>query len=458
MLVEDVNLVAEIGSEKLVNGIRYLSSIMNGSAMLLILSPKLTLVSFSLVPAVGIGAMCFAMYTKKLQKRHDEMRGRATAFAQERLAGLSTVRLFAMEAKEVETYTNLTNESLGLSRKIASARGLFMGSLFLSANCSVLSVLYFGSKLAAKGEIAVSCLTSFVLHTALLGLGFSGMARVWSDLVKAKAAAGRVFDVIDRRPEIDLNGGHTPSTTSQAPSITFDNVHFSYPARPESLVLNGFSLTVKAGQVVALVGASGGGKTTVASLLARLYEIQQGSITYDGHDTRTLNPSWLRRQIGVVEQEPALFSGSVYDNIAYAKPGASEEEVVQAAKDANAHEFIMNFENGYQTLVGQRGQSQLSGGQKQRVAIARAFLKNPAVLVLDEATSALDNENERVVQQALQRVTANRTVIIIAHRISTIEKADNIVVLEGGAVVEQGTFTELSSEGSVFQSLHELEN
>jgi len=270
--------------------------------------------------------------------------------------------------------------------------------------------------------------------------------------MKSVGAGQRVFELLDRRPAILPSGGH--ELPSLRGAIEFAKVSFSYPSRPEAGVLRSLSLEVAPGEVVALVGSSGAGKSTLAALLMRFYDPVEGAIRVDGHDLRDLEPSWLRRQIGTVAQEPILFSCSIADNIRYGRPGASDEEIVAAAKIANAHSFVSEFPEGYQTLVGERG-IQLSGGQKQRVAIARAVLKDPRILILDEATSALDSESEHLVKEALERLMRGRTTLVIAHRLSTVLGADRVVVIDGGGIVQEGTHQALMAEEGLYKRLVE---
>jgi ATP-binding cassette subfamily B (MDR/TAP) protein 1 len=289
----------------------------------------------------------------------------------------------------------------------------------------------------------------------MLGAGMGQAANGATDSAKATAAANRVFELIDRPSKIDFtsNSGASPDTIKGR--ITFEDVHFSYPSRPDNPVAQGYNLTIEPGTTVALVGASGSGKSTAIQLLERFYDPDQGTIRLDGADLRSLNLSWLRSQIGLVAQEPVLFTGTIAENIAYGKPGASRSEIEAAAKMANAHQFISEFPDGYDTSVGGGG-GQLSGGQKQRVAIARAIIKNPSVLLLDEATSALDTESERVVQAALDDLLSKvkRTTIVIAHRLSTIRNSDKICVVEQGRIVEEGTHDQLMAKKGFYFKLN----
>jgi ATP-binding cassette subfamily B protein len=270
--------------------------------------------------------------------------------------------------------------------------------------------------------------------------------------MRAAGAAERIFEVIDRVPSIPSEGGLAPSKVQGL--VELSHVDFSYPARRDVAVLRDLELRLEPGQVVAVVGPSGAGKSTIAALLGRLYDPDRGTVKLDDRDLRDLDPSWLRRQIGVVAQEPLLFSTTIAENIRYGKPSATDEEVIAAARAANAHDFVDRFPEKYATKVGERG-VQLSGGQKQRIAIARAVLKDPKLLVLDEATSALDAESEHLVQEALDRLLEGRTTLVIAHRLSTVKNADRVLVLDGGKIVQQGTHASLVGEAGLYRKLVE---
>jgi ATP-binding cassette subfamily B (MDR/TAP) protein 10 len=316
----------------------------------------------------------------------------------------------------------------------------------------VLTVLYYGGNLVTTNVLTVGNLASFVLYSAYVGIGLSGVSTFYAEMMKGLGASTRLWELTDREPLIPPTGGLVPAT-APAGHLAFHNVTFSYPSRPEHAVLRGLSLDIPPHTVVAVVGPSGGGKSTLGNLLLRLYTPDSGAVTLDGRNIAELDPSFLRTYVGTVSQEPVLFAASIRDNILYGAqdPGAvTQEELERAATEANAHSFISEFPSGYDTMVGERG-VMLSGGQKQRVAIARAIIKEPGLLLLDEATSALDATAEHEVKVALERVMRGRSVVTIAHRLSTIRTAGLVAVVEGGRVVEQGTYDELAGkEGGAF--------
>ncbi|KAG5189644.1 P-loop containing nucleoside triphosphate hydrolase protein [Tribonema minus] len=443
ILTEDTEIAADTVTGKAANGMRSASSALNGSIMLLTLSPRLTLVSIALLPLVGVGAMGYSRRLKRLAARQREDAADASTFAEERLSQLRTVRAFGRERAEAQWYRELCDGSTELARRAASARGAFMGGLSASANASLVAVLYFGGSLVARGAMTVGDLASFAMYSSLVGLGFSGLSSFAADLSKGLASAERVFMLMDATPAVPLDEGLTPPLESVRGELVLEGVTFRYPSRDKD-VLCGVDLRVPAGAILALTGPSGHGKSTLAALITRLYQPTAGRISLDGVDTATLSPSWLRGAVGVVEQDPVLFAGSVADNIKYGRPGASAADVEAAARAANAHQFILEFPDGYNTKVGQRGR-QLSGGQRQRVAIARALLWDPPLLLLDEATSALDAESERLVRDAMEKLMdrENRTLLIIAHRQSTIQKAHTVAVLRDGRIVESGSYADL---------------
>ncbi len=425
-----------------------------GGALVLLIytSPLLTGIMLLVVPPVAIGAVIYGRKVRKLARDVQDALAEAAEVAEESIAGLRTVRSFTAESKEALRYGKAIGRSFQAARRRILAGGTFMAAASFFAYSAAVLVFWYGGHMVADGRMSVGALTSFLIYTLIVAFAMGGLADLWADFMRAAGASERVFELLDRVPLIPPSGGTIPETVEG--KLSLEGVHFAYPTRPDLPVLNGLDLVLKPGEVVAVVGPSGAGKSTVAALIARFYDPNQGVIRLDGADIRELDPTWLRKQVGMVAQEPVLFSTTIEENIRYGRPDASEVEIQTAARDANAAEFIVRFPEGYSTMVGERG-IQLSGGQKQRVAIARAVLKDPRILILDEATSALDAESEHLVQQALEKLMKGRTTLIIAHRLSTVMQADRVVVLDGGRVAQVGPHAELIREDGIYRRLIE---
>ncbi|XP_069937664.1 mitochondrial potassium channel ATP-binding subunit isoform X3 [Cherax quadricarinatus] len=379
--------------------------------------------------------------------------GRATGVADECLSNMRTVRAFAMEDAERDLFAREVEKSRQLNERLGFGIGFFQAGSNLFLNGIVIGTLYAGGKLMSTNQMKPGDLMSFLAACQTIQRSLAQLGILFGTYVRGISAGARVFEFIKLEQTIPIRGGKKIPYHSLMGNIEFRNVSFAYPTRCDQEVLHDFSLHIPAGKVVALVGVSGGGKSTVAQLLERFYDVKSGSIMLDGVDLRTLDPSWLRgRVIGFINQEPVLFATSIMENIRYGYPEATDAEVIAAAKTANAHEFVESFPRGYNTVVGERGVT-VSGGQKQRIAIARALLKNPRILVLDEATSALDAESEGVVQAALENCIEGRTVLIIAHRLSTIQNADVIAVMSHGKLAEIGTHHQLKKLGGIYADL-----
>ena len=433
-------------------GLRNLIQLLGGVVLLFLTSPRLTLVILAVVPAIAVGAVVYGRRIRRLSRQVQDAIAAGQAVAEESIAGVRTVRAFAAEPAEMARYDSAITRSLALARRRIRASSLFMAVTSFAGYASAALVFWYGGRLVQAGELSAGQLTSFLVYTLLVGFSLGALADLWADFLRAMGAGERVFELLDRAPRMPTTGGETLDPV--AGRLELDAVDFRYPGRPDVQVLRGLSLAIDPGEVVALVGASGAGKSTVAALLLRFYDPDGGALRLDGVDLRRLDPAWLRRQIGLVAQEPLLFSSSVADNIRYGRPDATAVEIEAAARAANAHDFVSAFPDGYDTLVGERG-VQLSGGQKQRVAIARAVLKDPRILVLDEATSALDAQAEHLVVEALERLMEGRTSLVIAHRLSTVRQADRVAVIEAGAVIELGRHEELLAQGGHYRRLVE---
>ncbi|KAL0477257.1 ATP-binding cassette, subfamily B [Acrasis kona] len=451
-LSNDVTVVSDTLTSAIVSGTRSLLEAIGGVCFLMFLSSKLTVTALSVFPALGVGAVLYGRYVRKLYKQHVDSLAASNAFAQEKISSMRIVRQFAKEEQEMTGYGKKIQDNYEIGVKVGIMRAAFYSGVFTATNFAVLAVLYTGGMYVAAGAITVGNLTSFLMYSIYVGASFTNLSTIYGDLMKAAGSSERIFELIDSKPSIPLTGGI--KLDNIIGRIEFNNVDFAYPTRKEVLILNNFNLVVEPGTVVAVVGGSGTGKSTLISLIDRFYDIDGGSITIDGHDIKTLDPTWLRDKIGVVSQEPSLFDQTIMDNIRYGSGvDCTEEEVIQASRKANAHQFIVDLPDGYQTLVGERGIT-LSGGQKQRVAIARTILKDPKLLILDEATSSLDANSEHLVQEALDVLMKDKTVIVIAHRLSTIKRADVVAVMHEGKIAEIGSHETLrKNENGLYSKL-----
>lgn len=433
--------------------------IIGGIAFLMYTSVQLTLIMLSIVPLLAIIAVFFGRYIRKISKQVQDRTAESNTIVEETLQGIANVKAFANEAFEITRYSKSTDDILITALKGGKARGAFASFIIFCLFGSIVFVIWYGVRMVNDNELSMGAMFQFVLYSVFVGASIGGIAELYAQIQKAIGSTERIFEILDEKTEeITLfHENNVDDSNKIEGRIRFNDVEFSYPGRKDTPVLKRVSFDINKGQLIALVGPSGAGKSTIASLLLRFYDVQSGNIFIDDKEIKTYNLTNLRNQMAIVPQDVLLFGGTIFENIAYGNPKASAQEVIEAAKKANAHDFIEGFPEKYETTVGERG-IKLSGGQRQRIAIARAVLKNPAILILDEATSALDSESERLVQDALDKLMKNRTSVVIAHRLSTIKSADNIIVVDKGTIAESGTHEELiRKEKGLYKHLSRLQ-
>ena len=441
-LASDCTTLQNTVSVNVSQGMRNVSQVAGGFAFMFYTSWQLSALMLLMVPPVAAATAVFGKRIRGYSKEFQNTLAASGIVAEETISGVRTVKSFVQEGAESERYRASLDQALAVVIKRIRAIAEFMTVALIVGLGAICFVLWYGGREVILDHMSIGDMTQFLMYLMIVAIGSGSLGSLWGDLMAGIGASKRVFAIIEREPDV-ADVGRTLDTISGR--IEFCQVRFSYPSRPDVEVLRGVDLTVEPGQVVALVGSSGGGKTTIAHLIPRFYEPKSGHILLDGTRVDSIRPSFLREQIGMVSQEPVLISATIADNIRYGCPNASLEQMRQAASDANALEFIERFPDGFETQVGEKG-VQLSGGQKQRVAIARAILKNPRILLLDEATSNLDTASESLVQVALQRLMRGRTTLIIAHRLATVKDADQIFVVSSGQIVQQGRHEELARD------------
>ncbi|MFV8344713.1 ABC transporter ATP-binding protein [Flavobacterium sp. ZB4P13] len=453
----DITQIQDTLTSTIAEFLRQFILIIGGVLLLANESIKLTLLMLSVVPLVAVAAVIFGRFIRKYSKNVQDKVAESQVIVEETMQGISIVKAFANEWYEIARYNGKIKEVVKIAIKGGKYRGYFASFIIFCLFGAIVAVVWFGVRLSISGEMSVGQLISFVLYSTFVGASFGGIAELYAQIQKAIGATERVFELLDETPEKINSIQNVAETQKIKGNVTFKNVAFSYHSRKEIKVLKDVSFTANFGQKIAIVGRSGTGKSTIASLLLRFYTIDEGEILIDGKNIYDFDLENLRGNMSIVPQDVILFGGTIRENIAYGKPNATEEEIVTAAKQANAYNFIESFPEKFETIVGERG-IKLSGGQRQRIAIARALLKNPSILILDEATSSLDSESEKLVQEALEILMEGRTSIIIAHRLSTIRSADQILVLDKGKITEQGTHQELIAlENGIYKNLSNLQ-
>lgn len=439
-ITSDVSQLQDVLSITLAELFRQIFTLVGGVLLITLISGKLTLFMLSTFPFLVVAAIIFGRFIRKNSKKVQDELAKTNIIVEETLQSVNVVKAFTNERLEVSRYTSSIQRVVDYALKAATFRGGFISFIIFVLFGGVVGVVWYGGNLVLSGELDFKDLFTFIIYTGFIGGSVGGLGDMYAQIQKTIGASERVLEILEEKSEVNVS--HPFEFKKTQGNVAFENVGFVYPSRSDVTVLKDISINIKAGEKVALVGQSGAGKSTLAQLLMKLYPITKGKIVIDGQDIAKQDVTELRSNIAIVPQEVMLFGGTIYENIAYGKPGSTEAEVYEAAKKANAFDFITSFPEKFQTVVGERG-VKLSGGQRQRVAIARAILKDPSILILDEATSALDSESEKLVQDALDELMKNRTTIIIAHRLATIRNVDTIYVLKDGAIAEAGSHDEL---------------
>ena len=451
-LMNDVTVIQSVVTETPIDGAKQLVTFVGGITFLLVMNWQLCLLILVLLPLLVLAAKFFGRKLKSLSTSIQDHTAAMSTLIEEVISGIRVVKSFVQTQREETRFALQVEQTLALTMRKAGVMAVFIPVISLLTFSAAAAVLWYGGQQVIDGSVSPGDLFAFVLFAGILIGPFSSAARVFAQVREAQGATQRVFEILDTRAEVSDSPTAT-TLSSISGHIRADHIGFAYdPRRP---VLTDVSFEAKPGELIAIVGPTGAGKTTVMNLLHRFYDPTEGSITIDGQDLRHVTMDSWYRQISLVPQETILFGGTILDNIRYGNEKATQEEVVAASRAAHAHDFIMSFPDQYQTIVGEKGIN-VSGGQRQRIAIARAIVKNPRILLLDEATSALDGESERLVQEALEQLMKGRTTFVIAHRLTTIQRADRILVFNKGRLVETGTHAELMDQKGLYQYLYTL--
>lgn len=456
-MTNDVTQVQGVVSVTLAEFIRQIIMLIGAVALIIVRLKGLALIMFATVPVVVLLALFFGRYIRKLMKARQDQLAQTNVIVEETMQSIQSVKAYTNEGFELNRYVAQLDVAVRTALRAAHARGLFAAFIIFVMFGALFFIIWRAALLVMNGTLLPGHLLDFAVYASIIGGAIASAASFYTEIVSAVGATERILEILEQPSEIQLEQARAAAPVRLAGHVQFKEVHFSYPTRRDVPVLKGISMDIEPGQRVALVGPSGAGKSTIVQLLLQFYQPDRGQILIDGKPATDYDLHAYRRNIAIVPQEVLLFGGTIRDNIRYGRPDATEAEIIEAARQANAWEFISAFPDGLDTIVGERG-VKLSGGQRQRVAIARAILKDPAILLLDEATSSLDAESEKVVQDALDVLMQGRTSLIIAHRLSTIREADCIYVIEHGRIVEQGSHHELSMiEGGLYNSLARLQ-
>lgn len=456
-ITNDVTQVQGVVSTTLAEFLRQVIVLLGGVAIIIVTMPRLALTMLGTFPVVVVLAMFFGRHIRKLMRERQDKLAQTNVVVEETMQNIQTVKAYTNERFEINRYATNLADAVRIALKAAHMRGLFAAFIIFVMFGALFFIMYRAALMVQQGDMLKGDLVDFVVFTGIIGGAIASLGSFYTEIVSAIGATERILDILAEKGELSSPPRKPTSKLKLKGSVSFEQVFFSYPSRPDITVLKGINLQVRAGEKIALVGASGAGKSTIVQLLVQFYPLLRGEIRVDGQQVQTYDLTAYRDNIAIVPQEVLLFGGTIRENILYGKPDATEEEVESAAGQANALEFINSFPEGFETIVGERG-VKLSGGQRQRIAIARAILKDPAILILDEATSSLDAASEVLVQEALNTLMVGRTSIIIAHRLATIRNADRIYVLDGGQIVEEGTHESLFAiSDGVYSNLARLQ-
>jgi ATP-binding cassette subfamily B protein len=455
-LTADTAILEQVVGSSVSIALRNLATGLGGIVYLFALSPKLAGMLVIGIPVVFGPVIFFGRRIRNLSRSSQDRIADVGSTVSETLGAMKVVQAFGQESRELGRFGSAVDNAFAVARSRFTMRAIMTFTVITLVFGSIVLLLWEGASDVAAGEMTGGTIAAFVFTGVLVGGAFGALTEVYGDLLRGSGAAGRIAELIEARPEIRAPANPVPLPEPSLGALSFEQVTFRYPTRPDDKAIHDLTLEIAPGETVAVVGPSGAGKSTLFQLALRFYDPQEGRVTLDGVDVRDADPAQVRSRIALVPQDTVLFAASARDNLRYGRWDASDDEIVDAAKAANAHEFLVGLPDGYDSFLGEGG-ARLSGGQRQRIAIARALLRDAPLLLLDEATSALDAQSEQLVQQALERLIKTRTTIVIAHRLATVRAADRIIVMESGRIVEQGTHSSLSAAGGLYASLARLQ-